>query len=93
MPVFLQAVRTTMANGKPLLTEEEANASARPSRRRCRRKMQAKAAAAPGKNKRRRGFLAKNKADKGVFTTPRACSTWCCARAPAASEAPPTASA
>lgn len=71
MPVFLQAVRTTIANGKPLLTEEENNAIRQAFSQKVQAKLQAKAAAAAEKNKAEGAeFLAKNKTVKGVFTTP-----------------------
>lgn len=71
MPVFLQAVRTTMANGKSLLTEEENNAIRQSFSQKVQAKMQAKATAAAETNKTEGvEFLAKNKTVKGVFTTP-----------------------
>lgn len=71
MPVFLQAVRTTMANGKSLLTEEENNAIRQAFSQKVQAKMQAKATAAAETNKTEGAqFLAKNKTVKGVFTTP-----------------------
>ncbi|MFC5569206.1 FKBP-type peptidyl-prolyl cis-trans isomerase N-terminal domain-containing protein [Lysobacter yangpyeongensis] len=71
MPVFLQAVRTTMANGKALLSEEELNAIRATFSQKMQSKLQARAAAAAEKNKAEGAeFLAKNKAEKGVFTTP-----------------------
>jgi FKBP-type peptidyl-prolyl cis-trans isomerase FkpA len=70
-PVFLQAVRTTMANGKPLLTEAETTTIREAFSKNVQAKLQAKAAAAADTNKAEgAAFLAKNKAEKGVFTTP-----------------------
>lgn len=70
-PVFLQAVRTTMANGKSLLSEDEINAVRQSFSQRVQGQMQAKAAAAAEKNQTEgAAFLARNKAEKGVFSTP-----------------------
>jgi FKBP-type peptidyl-prolyl cis-trans isomerase FkpA len=71
MPVFLQAVRTTLANGKSLLSEEELATIRQAFSQKMQAKMQAKAAAAAETNKTEgAAFLAKNKSVKGVFTTP-----------------------
>jgi len=71
MPVFLQAVRTTLANGKALLSDDELNTVRQSFSQKMQAKMQAKAAEAADKNKAEGvAFLAKNKAVKGVFTTP-----------------------
>jgi FKBP-type peptidyl-prolyl cis-trans isomerase FkpA len=71
MAVFLQAVRTTLANGKALLSEDELNAVRQAFSQKMQTKMQAKAAAAAETNKTEGAtFLAKNKSVKGVFTTP-----------------------
>ena len=71
MPIFLQAVRTTLANGKPLLSEEELGAVRQAFSQKVQTKLQAQAAAAGEKNKTEgAAFLAKNKTEKGVFTTP-----------------------
>ena len=70
-PVFLQAVRTTMANGKSLLTEAEIAGIREAFSKKVQAQMQAKAAVAADKNKTEgAAFMAKNKAEKGVFTTP-----------------------
>lgn len=70
-PVFLQAVRTTMAKGKPLLSEAEITGIRQAFSQKVQAQMQAKAAAAADKNKSEgAAFLARNKAEKGVFTTP-----------------------
>ncbi|HEU0306939.1 MAG TPA: FKBP-type peptidyl-prolyl cis-trans isomerase [Lysobacter sp.] len=70
-PVFLQAVRTTMANGKSLLSEAEITGIRQAFSQKVQAQMQAKAAAAADKNKSEgAAFLARNKAEKGVFTTP-----------------------
>lgn len=69
-PVFLQAVRTTMAKGKPLLSEAEITGIRQAFSQKVQAQMQAKAAAAADKNKSEgAAFLARNKAEKGVFTT------------------------
>jgi FKBP-type peptidyl-prolyl cis-trans isomerase FkpA len=71
LPVFLQAVRTTVGNGKALLSEEELTAVRQAFSQQVQGRMQAKAAAAGEKNKTEgAGFLTKNKTVKGVFTTP-----------------------
>jgi FKBP-type peptidyl-prolyl cis-trans isomerase FkpA len=70
-PVFLQAVRTMLANGKPLLSEEEITAVRQAFSQKVQARMQAKATAAAGTNQTEgTEFLAKNKAVKGVFSTP-----------------------
>ncbi|WP_147652344.1 FKBP-type peptidyl-prolyl cis-trans isomerase N-terminal domain-containing protein [Vulcaniibacterium gelatinicum] len=71
LPLFLQGVRTVLAGGKPLLSDEEANALRQSFSRRLQEKMQAEAAALAQKNKQEgAAFLAKNKTVKGVYTTP-----------------------
>lgn len=71
LPVFLQAVRTTIANGKLLLGEQELTAIRETFSQKVQSQMQAKNAAAGEKNQTEgTAFLAKNKAVKGVFTTP-----------------------
>jgi FKBP-type peptidyl-prolyl cis-trans isomerase FkpA len=71
LPVFLQAVRTTVGNGKALLSDEELTAVRESFSQKVQSKMQAKAAVAGEKNKTEgTEFLAKNKSVKGVFTTP-----------------------
>lgn len=66
LPVVMQAVRTSLAGGKPLLTEAEADAVRKTFSERMRAKRQAQAGknAAEGK-----AFLARNKQVKGVSTT------------------------
>jgi len=70
LPVLVQAVRTALAKGTPLLAETELNAVRQAFSQRMQSKLQARAAAAAGVN-RAEGttFLAGNKAVKGVFTT------------------------
>jgi len=71
LPVFLQAVRTTVANGKSLLSDEETAAVRQAFSQKVQGQMQAKAVAAGEKNKAEGvEFLARNKTEKGVFTTP-----------------------
>ncbi len=71
LPILLQAVRTTLANGKPLLAEAEAGALRQAFSQRLQSKMQAQASAVGDKNRADgAAFLAKNKAVKGVFSTP-----------------------
>ncbi len=71
MPVFLQAVRTTIAKGKPLLGDDEVNAVRESFSQKVQAKLEAKAAAAAETNRKEGAeFLAKNKTVKGVFTTP-----------------------
>lgn len=68
--VFLQAVRTTMADGKSLLTEAEITGIRQAFSQKVQAQMQAKAAVAADKNKAEgAAFMARNKAEKGVFTT------------------------
>lgn len=70
LPVVLQAVRTILAKGKPLMTEDEANVVREGFSNRLQAKLQAQASAAADKNKAEGdAFLAKNKTVKGVFTT------------------------
>ncbi|MEO6264839.1 MAG: FKBP-type peptidyl-prolyl cis-trans isomerase [Luteimonas sp.] len=71
LPVFVQAVRTALAGEKPLLVDAEVKAVLTAFTQQMQAKMQAQAAAAADKNKAEGAtFLAKNKAVKGVFTTP-----------------------
>lgn len=70
-PIFLQAVRTMMANGKSLLSDAEITAVREAFSSKMQAKLQAQLAAASEGNKTEGdAFLAKNKAVKGVFTTP-----------------------
>ena len=68
---FMRGVAVMLANGKPLLSETEANALRAAFTTRINAKMQAKAAVAAGENKAAgTAFMAKNKSVKGVFSTP-----------------------
>ncbi len=70
LPRLLQAVRTVLAKGTPLLSDAEATAVRQAFSARLQSKMQARATAEAGKNKAEgEAFLAKNKTVKGVFTT------------------------
>ncbi|RDZ28402.1 FKBP-type peptidyl-prolyl cis-trans isomerase [Lysobacter silvisoli] len=69
-PVLIQAVRTVIDGGKPLLTENEQKTVLESFSQRMRGKMEADAKAAGDKNLAEgAAFLAKNKAVKGVFST------------------------
>ncbi len=71
LPVFMQGLRTTMAGGNPLLTDAEAGALRSAFTQRMQARMQAQASLAGSKNEAEGvAFLAKNKAVKGVYTTP-----------------------
>lgn len=71
VPVMMQGLRTVLANGKPLLSDEDANAVRAAFSQRVQSKVQAAAAEQAGKNQAEgAAFLAKNKAVKGVYTTP-----------------------
>ena len=71
VPLLMQAVRTVLADGKPLLSEAEEKTVLTAFSDRMRKKIEAEAAAAGDKNRVAGAeFLAKNKAVKGVFTTP-----------------------
>lgn len=70
-PVFLQAVRTVLANGKPLLTDDELMEVRKAFAQKVQAQMQARAAELAGKNQAEgTAFLARNKSEKGVFSTP-----------------------
>ncbi|GAB3384184.1 FKBP-type peptidyl-prolyl cis-trans isomerase N-terminal domain-containing protein [Lysobacter fragariae] len=70
LSTLLQAVRTSMAGGKLLLSDAEITAVRESFSKQIQEKMTAKQTAAAGKNKADGdAFLAKNKAEKGVFTT------------------------
>jgi FKBP-type peptidyl-prolyl cis-trans isomerase FkpA len=70
LAVLLQALRTTFAKGKPLLTDEEARAIGTAFSQRQQARLQKESAEKSGKNKQAgEAFLAKNKTQKGVFTT------------------------
>ena len=71
VPVFLQAVRTVLAGGQPLLADADAKAVLSVFSQRMQGQMQAKSAALGEKNRAEgAAFLARNKSAKGVFTTP-----------------------
>lgn len=71
LPVLMQALRTVLANGKPLLSDDEANAIRTAFSQQVQGKVQAAAAVQAGKNAAEgAAFLAKNKAVKGVHVTP-----------------------
>jgi FKBP-type peptidyl-prolyl cis-trans isomerase FkpA len=71
LPVFLQAVRTVLAGGQPLLAEADAKAVLSAFSQRMQGQMQAKSAALGEKNRAEgAAFLARNRLAKGVVTTP-----------------------
>lgn len=71
IPTFMQALRTVLKGGKPLLSDEEANAVRAAFTQRMQAKMQAQAAQLGGKNQAEGdAFLARNRAVKGVHVTP-----------------------
>lgn len=71
LPRLMQGVRDVLSGGKPLLDDAQLKAELTAFGERMRARMQAAAAAAGAKNKTEgEAFLAKNKAQKGVFTTP-----------------------
>ena len=68
---FMQALRTVLQGGKPLLSDDEANAVRTAFTARVNAKMQAQAAQAGSRNQAEGiAFLAKNKSVVGVHTTP-----------------------
>lgn len=70
LPVLVQAVRTGLAKGTPLLAEAELDSVRQAFSQKVQARMQAKAAAAAGTNLAEGAkFLAGNKTVKGVFTT------------------------
>lgn len=70
LPIVMQAVRTSLAGGKLLLTDAEAGAIRKTFGERMRVKLQAEAAQAGAKNVAEgKAFLAKNRQVKGMFTT------------------------
>jgi len=70
LPVLVQAVRTVLEGGQPLLAEDEAKSVLAAFSQRVQGKLQAKSAADGERNKTEgAGFLAKNKAVTGVYTT------------------------
>ncbi|HET7655487.1 MAG TPA: FKBP-type peptidyl-prolyl cis-trans isomerase [Luteimonas sp.] len=71
LPVLLQAVRTSLSGGTPLLDEAEAATVRTAFAERVRATLEARAAEASKKNAEEgEAFLAKNRQQKGVFTTP-----------------------
>jgi FKBP-type peptidyl-prolyl cis-trans isomerase FkpA len=71
LPVLIQAVRTVLSGGKPLLDAAEEKAVLVAFSQKMQGAMQAKALAAGARNQTEgAAFLAKNKTVKGVFTTP-----------------------
>lgn len=71
LPVFIQAVRTVLSGGKPLLDVAEEKAVLTAFSQQMQSTMQAKANVAGARNETEgAAFLAKNKLVKGVFTTP-----------------------
>jgi len=70
LPTMMQAVRTTFAKGTLLLTDEEARAIGAAFGERQQARLREETAAAAEKNKTDgAAFLAKNRTQKGVFTT------------------------
>ena len=70
LPVLVQAVRTVVGGGTPLLDEAEASAVRSAFATRMQAKMQAESAALAAKNASEgAAFLAKNRQEKGVFAT------------------------
>ena len=70
LAILLQAMRTSFAKGKLLLTDEEARAIGAEFSQKQQARLEKEAAASAGKNKQEGdAFLAKNRAVKGVFTT------------------------
>jgi FKBP-type peptidyl-prolyl cis-trans isomerase FkpA len=71
VPVFMQALRTMLKGGKPLLSDEETKTVLAAFTQRMQAKMQAEAAQAGARNQvEGQAFLAKNKAVTGVHVTP-----------------------
>ena len=71
LPVLLQAVRTVLSGGKPLLSEADAKATLQAFSEQRSAAMLAQATAAGDRNKAQgEAFLARNKAVTGVYTTP-----------------------
>ena len=70
LAVLVQALRTSFAKDKPLLTDEEARAIGTAFSQRQQARLQKESAEKSGRNKAEgEAFLAKNKTQKGVFTT------------------------
>lgn len=71
LPVFLQALRTTLTGGKALMDEAQATAVREAFSQKVQARLQADAAALGEKNKTDGAkFLAANRTQKGVFSTP-----------------------
>lgn len=71
LPILLQAVRTVLSGGTPLLDETEAAAVREAFSQRVQAKMEAEAAAVASTNlAKSEAFLARNRSVKGVTTTP-----------------------
>ncbi|MEZ0470222.1 FKBP-type peptidyl-prolyl cis-trans isomerase N-terminal domain-containing protein [Luteimonas salinilitoris] len=71
LPVMLQALRTRIEGGELLLAEAEAEALRQAFSGRVQQEMEAEAAQVGGKNRAEgAAFLAANKGEKGVFSTP-----------------------
>lgn len=69
--MFMRGVNVMLENGKPLLSDTDANALREAFTQRINARMQAQAAAAAGENKTAgAAFMTKNKSVKGVFSTP-----------------------
>ena len=70
LPVFMQAVRTVLAGGQPLLADADAKSVLAAFSQRMQGQMEAKSAALGDRNRAEgAAFLARNKAAKGVITT------------------------
>ena len=70
LPVLVQAIRTALAKGAPLLAEAELNSVRQAFSQKIQATMQAKAAAAADINRKQGAdFLVNNKSVKGVFAT------------------------
>lgn len=70
VPVLVQGVRTVLSNTKPLLSASEIDAVRTAFSKQMQAKMDAKATAEGARNKAEgEAFLAKNRMEKGVFTT------------------------
>ena len=71
LPLVMQGLRTSLAKGKTLLTDAEADVIRKSFGERMQAKLQAEATQAAGRNAAEgKAFLARNKLVKGVFTTP-----------------------
>ena len=71
LPVFLQAIRTLVVSGKPLMTDAEMDLVRDAFSKRMQAREEARAADSSRKNiEEGAAFLAKNKTVKGVITTP-----------------------